>query len=402
MQIELSRRGKSVWVDRHNIEAAAAWRSRIELGIERAKAFIFVLTPDSAQSAECLKELAVAIAANKRLIPVVFRDVDPALLDPALTEPNWVYFRQTDDPEVAIGKVVEALESDYAWRDAHTRLGTRAREWLGANRDASFLLRGTDLRRAEAWYSDRANHKEQPTQIQLEYIAAGRSAAGQRQLRLFGAVALALVVAIVLGILALVSRDEAVAASQRSESVALSDEAQSALQNDNVPLGIMLSLEARKWAATPQAMSAMANSAAQPLAFAAEPRTSLNGVAFSPAGKELAAAAQDGDVLLYQLSTGAVTVLHDKSPVNAVAFNRSGSVLASGVQDGDVFVYNLGTNQTTRLDDGSAVTSLAFGPDDYILASGDASGYVNLHSLAGGSGSFGGLDTKWQTGSAIS
>ena len=55
------------------------------------------------------------------------------------------------DTEGALDEVIQALEEDLPWRDAHTRLAVRTQEWASAQRDRSFLLRGSDLHAAEEW-----------------------------------------------------------------------------------------------------------------------------------------------------------------------------------------------------------------------------------------------------------
>jgi hypothetical protein len=46
---------------------------------------------------------------------------------------------------------VDALDTDLDWVPAHTRLLTRAIEWDNNGRENSFVLRGSDLQRAEEW-----------------------------------------------------------------------------------------------------------------------------------------------------------------------------------------------------------------------------------------------------------
>src|SRR4051812_15648085 len=53
-------RGKEVWLDVKDIPPAADWRDRIRAGIEAARAFVFVISPDSAVSKPCLEELRQA------------------------------------------------------------------------------------------------------------------------------------------------------------------------------------------------------------------------------------------------------------------------------------------------------------------------------------------------------
>jgi hypothetical protein len=149
LQQELAARGKQVWVDRTNIEPASDWAKRIDRGIEASKAFVFVLTPESVASEECMRELALAAVQRKLIVPVLLRAVDRARLPESLTRPNWIDFSPGHDVGAGVDRVVSALEEDLPWRDAHTRLTVRAKEWANAGRDRGFVLRGGDLRAAE-------------------------------------------------------------------------------------------------------------------------------------------------------------------------------------------------------------------------------------------------------------
>jgi hypothetical protein len=93
LQRALGERGKAVWLDRANIEPASDWSQRIARGIAAAKAFIFVITPESVVSEECLHELETAVQQNKLVVPVVLRDVKArqAIPEP-LSRLNWIVF----------------------------------------------------------------------------------------------------------------------------------------------------------------------------------------------------------------------------------------------------------------------------------------------------------------------
>ncbi|HJZ76837.1 MAG TPA: TIR domain-containing protein [Vicinamibacterales bacterium] len=66
--------GRDPWVDVTDIPPTAKWRSEILSSIEQANAFVFVVSPDSIVSRECLRELAHAVKHNKRIVPVVCRE----------------------------------------------------------------------------------------------------------------------------------------------------------------------------------------------------------------------------------------------------------------------------------------------------------------------------------------
>ena len=167
-------------MDRSHIEPAADWRARITRGIELANAFIFVISPASAASAECMAELSAAVAQHKRIIPVVLSNVPPEDLPASLTAPNWIDFQPPVDRAAQVDRLIEALDADLEWRDAGTRLAARAREWEASDRDRSFLLRGADLKAAETWSESKGSHQELPTNQQHAYLAASRRGASRR------------------------------------------------------------------------------------------------------------------------------------------------------------------------------------------------------------------------------
>jgi TIR domain len=136
LQKALAVRGKNVWVDRAKIEPASDWFDRVARGIEAAKAFIFVITPESVVSDECRRELKIAAQRHKFIVPVVLRDVDRGQhLPEGLSRLNWIFFGPEHDDERALDRVTRALEEDLDWRDAHTRLGVRTKEWADSPGD---------------------------------------------------------------------------------------------------------------------------------------------------------------------------------------------------------------------------------------------------------------------------
>jgi hypothetical protein len=239
---ELKRRDREAWVDWEGIPPGDKWEKTIYGAIEATHTFIFVLTPDSIASEVCGREIAHAAANNKRLVPIVHRDVTADKVPKSLRELNWIFCRDSDDFEKATGTLIRALDTDLAWVRAHTRLLTRAIEWDANGRNNSFVLRGEDLRSAERWLAQAGAQKErQPTPLQTEYIIASRKAAARRQRIMLGAVAFALVVAIVLAIVAWRQRAEAVknaneADHQKREAVKQEAKTREAASRGNVSL----------------------------------------------------------------------------------------------------------------------------------------------------------------------
>src|SRR5262245_53899992 len=235
---ELKRRDREAWVDWERIPPGDTWEKTIYGAIEATHTFIFVLTPDSIASEVCGKEIAHAAGNNKRLVPIVHRDVAADSVPKSLGELNWIFYRESDDFNEATDKLISALDTDLSWVRAHTRLLTRAIEWDANGRNNSFVLRGDDLRSAERWLAEAGAQKErQPTALQTEYIIASRKASARRQRITLGALSLGFVVAIALAVLAWGQRTEAVknaneanlqkqeAVKQRTEAVKNANEA---------------------------------------------------------------------------------------------------------------------------------------------------------------------------------
>src|SRR5262249_50968752 len=121
---ELKRRDREAWVDWEGIPPGDKWEKTIYGAIEATHTFIFVLTPDSIASEVCGREIAHAAANNKRLVPIVHRDVVADRVPKSLGELNWIFYRNTDDFNEATDKLISALDTDLTWVRAHTRLLT--------------------------------------------------------------------------------------------------------------------------------------------------------------------------------------------------------------------------------------------------------------------------------------
>ena len=190
------------WVDLEDIPPSAEWREKINAGIEGARAFVFVLSPESIVSPECIKEIEYAAASHKRLIPVVCRGGANLQAPEALGKLNWIFLREEDDFEKGVDALLRAVDTDLEWVDAHTNLLEKATEWDRKGRDRSLLLRGGELREAETWQVKSTEKEPKPTELMASFIVASRQGETKRQRLTLGAVTFGLVVAAVLAVAA--------------------------------------------------------------------------------------------------------------------------------------------------------------------------------------------------------
>lgn len=193
----LEARGFDTRVDHEDIEPAARFPDRLRDFIREAVAIVCVVSPAFAASEWCRRETNEALALNKRLVPVLARETDPATVPPAIAELQWLSFLPPALMANQADTLARSLLIDVGWMREHARLAVRAHNWDQAGRPADRLMRGSELTAAEAWAlappSELADIK--PTPLQRDYITESR----RRELRslrqtrlLFAAVAIAM------------------------------------------------------------------------------------------------------------------------------------------------------------------------------------------------------------------
>ncbi len=158
----LASRGKRAWVDLEDIPPSAEWMAEIRSAIEAADGYLVVVSPALAGSKVCAEELEHARVAGKRIVPVQVRSTDPDSVPKALSALNWI---DATGPELApaLDRIVTALDTDLEHTRAHTRLLVRATEWDHRAEDRSLLLRGSDLKDAEAFLVTAQGKEPAPT-----------------------------------------------------------------------------------------------------------------------------------------------------------------------------------------------------------------------------------------------
>ena len=189
--------GLDTWVDWENIPLTSDWWAEIERGILNADAFAFIISPDSASSQVCNREIQTAVDNHKRLVPILYRETNPGPpLHEKISAHNWVYMRNDEEMKNNLPDMLKVVNTDLEWVQNHTRLLQRAVEWEREGQNNSFLLRGDDLSKAETWLGRAEKIKDlKPVKLQEAYIRTSRRESNLRRWMLLAGIGVFLVIA---------------------------------------------------------------------------------------------------------------------------------------------------------------------------------------------------------------
>lgn len=174
-----------------------------------------------------------------------------------------------------------------------------------------------------------------------------------------------------------------------ARSLALAASSQLALKDGNSDLAVLLGLEANRIVSPQQARLALAD-----IAYSPGARRELRGhktgvadVALSPNERFVASGARDGEIIIWNIGTGEISLrLSGHSDrVTAVTFSPHGDLLLSASADGTARLWDTVTGEEVRrFNHPAAVLALAFSPGGRTLVTGDSDGVVRLWETSTG------------------
>src|SRR5215475_8749650 len=164
-------------IDRTELEPGVTYRPEIIALIREAGTIVFVLSPESLASPNCAWEVEQAAALNKRILPVVCKQLGDAQIPDTLAALQFTHFyTEAKFPGTGWGdglaRLTAALNTDIEWVREHTLLQEQAARWEAGKRAPDRLLKGSDITNAKAWLSRRPTKAPEPTALQTEFIDA--------------------------------------------------------------------------------------------------------------------------------------------------------------------------------------------------------------------------------------
>lgn len=171
----LMREGFTVWTNKTDIKTGEDFQTMIDRGIEEADNVVFLMSPASLASQYCQQELVYARLHHKRLIPLLITPMDMAEVPPELRaiqhidmtdHANSIAYQENMD------KLVRVLREESSYYEQHKILLAKALKWERQKGNPSVLLRGHNLRQAEAWLKVAQGRSHcSATNLQQNFIA---------------------------------------------------------------------------------------------------------------------------------------------------------------------------------------------------------------------------------------
>ncbi len=175
--------GITTWVDLNDIEKGKDYVRAIDEAIENSAHYIFLMSPDSVHSKNCIKELEYALLHGKHIIPILILPTPLDDIPSALRHLQHIDFTDNEKHEDLlkdIDDLADVLLSEHTFFEAHRTYLAQALKWENSGRKQTFLLRGFNLDNAWNWlraHQNRGNYAPLPLHhafIQESYDKRGQ------------------------------------------------------------------------------------------------------------------------------------------------------------------------------------------------------------------------------------
>jgi len=373
---------------------------------------------------EAVQSIIDLLTAPEARLLIANREIQTGSADPNQTPVIWI--------EVSHEALIREWERFKTWVSSsaenlryESELRKAAADWEGSGRDAAYLLRGKRLNRAEIWLDNadptasqrdliEASMKAQIEAEEEEKARLARELELQQQatnrLRLFvGGLAVFLVVAVILGVVAINSANQANALAERleasnaelvqaiaeSQSLALTAGAEQSFTDGDIDAAVALAVEANAIEnPLPQAQRTLGEIALAPgiqQVFSSDTDITYSRVAISPDGMTILASVTDSNSI-WQWTVGSDApgtpfATDFAGAIRDMRYSPDGSLIAValGADENNLLLLNAATGdiQTTWNEQSGGVNSIRFSPDGAFLLSASEDNTVAIFDLNG-------------------
>ena len=385
-----------VWVDWEDIPPATRWMDQIEVGIEKSDAFIFFISPDSIASEVCNVEIDHAAKYNKRIIPIVLRDVPAKETNNNIRQINWIFIRKNSELKAGLERFREAMELDFAWVAEHNKLLEKTLDWHHG-KTASLLLRGNELRRVRNVVEEAKSKEPKLTKLQETFLDSSIKNE-KRTYFLWGVVATVVTILAGLTFFAIVQRNNATENEKRANQNAILANQQKAIADENANLARKnekdarnAQLEAEKQRTIADEQRALAEekarfalaqqSAARAQIYQSQPGELYTSTLLAVASWTTAPSDEANEILRKNISLLPIPLkqIQREGRINSLEFNAQGDLFVTAGADGNTCVWKASDGQmlfcTTSP---KSVNDAVFSPNGKFLVIGDESGRVQI------------------------
>ncbi len=173
----LSEKGFNIFRDLNEIPLIVESEEYIMKNILNSDNFIYIVSPNTVRSEYCNRELEFAIKYNKRIIPVIHRELGPdsSFLDDIVAKKQMIDISspQNNIAEV-VDDIIKVIERDQAYVKAHSTYLFQAKDWDFNGRKQSDLLYGSERKEATLWL-EKKSEELVPLRLQSEFIEASKN-----------------------------------------------------------------------------------------------------------------------------------------------------------------------------------------------------------------------------------
>jgi WD40 repeat protein len=388
-----------IWIDRKDIPKGEELTKEIYLGIERADAFLFLVSPDSVQSDWCNKEIDYAVKSSKRILPLIIRETIGKSVHTAISNRNWFFCRDGyDDFNSVIDEICKTIYTDYEWLKYHTKLQVKALDWE-RTKDYSRLLRGKELREAEDNLAATDTKKDpNATKEQREYVLASRRNEDFQQRRLTIGLIIVMIFIVVLSMIAWAQKNTAIneanaRATAQAETLSGNLAAQAQLlmnkeeDADALLVGSLLAIESLRLQPNAEAdeFLRISTSILEPSFkdITTSHTEAITILAISPDEEKMVSGDYNGYIKLWDIQNGKeISSLAINSRLSSIEFSQDNMTVFFGDSNGDISLWDATNSRVISFENhGGGYSTLDVSPNRDRLVTGGADGIIRITNL---------------------